>query len=99
MNYNDVRNSLQEGKTVRIRVKGNSMVPKIMNGDAITISPDVEQLEVGDIVFCKVKGYYYDGHLITAIRGKQYQISNNHGHVNGWITKKAIYGKIIKVEK
>ena len=98
MNYNEVKKSLEEGKTVRIKGKGNSMTPKIKNGAFVTISPDVSEIKKGDIVFCKVKGHYYDGHLVSAVRGDQYQISNNHGHVNGWITKNQIYGKIIKIE-
>ena len=57
-------------------------------------------LDVGDIVLVKVKGNTYL-HLISAIRGKgsnlQYQISNNKGHVNGWVKRPAIYGVAIQV--
>ena len=28
--------------------------------------------------------------------GKTFQISNNHGHVNGWIGKKCIYGLVVE---
>ena len=39
---------------------------------------------VGHIVFCKVRGNYYD-HLVKAKNEKRgYLIANNHGHVNGW---------------
>jgi len=31
-------------------------------------------------------------------KGERYQISNNHGHINGWIGKSGLFGKVIKVE-
>jgi hypothetical protein len=73
------------------------MKPKIKSGQQVTISPDLTSLEIGDVLFCKVKGNFYV-HLLTATKDEQYQISNNHGHINGWISKNSIYGKIIKVE-
>lgn len=61
-------------------------------------------LRKNDIVLCKVKGSQYL-HLITAIKDSenfdnaQYQISNNKGFVNGWITIDSIFGKVVKIEK
>lgn len=72
------------------------MQPKVKSGQLITISPD-KNVEKGDVVFCKVKGKYYV-HLCTAVHGERYQISNNHGHVNGWIGKNGIFGKVTKIE-
>jgi hypothetical protein len=94
---------LQAGETVQLRSKGNSMTPLINSGDLETIVPvDPETLERGDMVYCKVKGSVFT-HLLTQIKvtskGKMFQISNNHGHVNGWITSKNIYGKCVKVER
>lgn len=88
---------LQAGETVECRPRGNSMKPKIESGQLITISPDISDLHKGDIVFCKVKGKYFV-HLLSAIQGERYQISNNHNHVNGWVGKNGIFGKVIKVE-
>ncbi len=96
MNNNFSREQLLSGKTIQVRPHGNSMRPKINSGDLITISPDISDLESGDIVFCKVKGNYYV-HLITAVRDDQFQISNNKGHVNGWVTRNSIYGKVTEV--
>ena len=87
---------LDKGQTVSFRPRGNSMTPKIKSGDLVTVSPDINKLEKGDVVLCKIKGYVLL-HLISAIKGDQYQISNNQGHVNGWTTKKNIYGKVIDV--
>ena len=36
-------------------------------------------------------------HLVSAIQGPRFQISNNQGRVNGWVTANAIYGKLVNV--
>lgn len=36
-------------------------------------------------------------HKIITINHDQYQIGNNHGHINGWTNKRNIYGKVTKV--
>lgn len=73
------------------------MLPRIKSGQLITISPDVSDLHKGDIVFAKVKGKYYV-HLLSAIQGERYQISNNKGHINGWVGSSGLFGKVIKIE-
>ena len=92
--------NLKLGETIQFRPKGNSMTGKINSGDLCTVEPilDFLKLEKNDIVLCKVNGNQYL-HLISAISGDRFQISNNHGFVNGWINKNSIYGKLIKVEK
>jgi hypothetical protein len=72
------------------------MTPKIHSKDLVTLSSDISDINKNDIVLCKVKGSFYI-HLVTAVKDDQYQISNNHGLVNGWITKNAIFGKVIKI--
>lgn len=91
---------LKEGNKVSFCPYGNSMKPKIKSGNCITVCPDLSTLEINDIVFCRVKKCYYI-HLITDINNESfqpYQISNNQGHVNGWISKTQIYGKVVRVE-
>lgn len=83
---------LQAGKTVSFRPHGNSMKGKVESGQLVTVTPS-ETYAVGDVVLCKVNGREYL-HLIKAVKGKQYQIGNNRGGINGWITKDAIYGKM-----
>jgi len=88
---------LQQGTTVQFWPRGNSMAGKIDSGQLITVQPTGEhQLKVGTIVLCKVGRAQYL-HLIKAIRGQQYQIGNNRGGINGWITRKAIYGVMTKI--
>ena len=90
---------LQEGETVQFRPRGNSMVGKIESGQLCTVEPidNPETLAVGDIVLCKVNGRQYI-HLIKAIQGKRFQIGNNRGRINGWISANSVFGKCIRVE-
>lgn len=75
------------------------MTGKIESGDLCTVEPvQVEELEVGDIVLCKVGGSQYF-HLIKAIQRQRFQIGNNRGGINGWIEANGIYGKCVRVER
>jgi len=91
---------LQAGRTAKFKGSGNSMHPRIKSGATVTLEPvpDLNDLEVGDAVFCKVRGNVFT-HVVSALRGKgdnrEVQISNLKGHVNGWTTK--VYGRVIEV--
>ncbi len=91
---------LKAGETTQFRPHGNSMLPIIKSGQLLTFAPvkdDLSDVEIGDIVLCKVKGRIIDAHLVTK-KGTdgRFMISNNHGHDNGWT--RTIYGKVIKIE-
>jgi len=90
---------LREGKTVQFRPRGNSMRPKIESGALCTVEPVAPDaaLASGDIVLCKVGGAQYL-HFIKAVQGPRFQIGNNRGGINGWITRTAIYGRLVRVE-
>ncbi len=90
---------LKDGETVQFRPRGNSMVGKIESGQLCTVESieDAGKLNVGDIVLCKVNGNQYI-HLVKAIQGQRFQIGNNRGRINGWITANSIFGKCVKVE-
>jgi Predicted transcriptional regulator len=89
---------LQQGKTLVIHPRGNSMTPRIQSGQAVTVRPLTadEPLNKGEIVLCKMHGAEYL-HQISAVGAGRYQISNNHGHVNGWVGRKQIFGKVISL--
>ena len=89
---------LKAGETCKIIGFGQSMTPILKSGQPVIVSPVTEEttLSKNDIVFCKVNGHYYL-HKISAVKGKTYQISNNHGHVNGTISRNAIYGKVVEI--
>lgn len=96
MKINHKIEKLENGETIVTSEKGNSMVPLIKSGQDHKLAPvKLEDVEVGDIVYCRVAGRLYT-HLVKAkdpIKGLQ--IGNNRGHINGW-TKK-VYGKVIEV--
>lgn len=92
------RDGLKRGETVQFRPRGTSMSGKIESGQLVTIAPVLTtDLQVGDIVLCSVRGAHYV-HLIKAIRGPQFQIGNNRGGINGWITARAIYGRCTRID-
>ncbi|WP_422928134.1 hypothetical protein [Singulisphaera sp. PoT] len=89
---------LRSGEVVSFRPRGNSMVGKVESGQLCTVEPtEAESLEVGDIVLCKVNGREYL-HLIKAIQGRRFQIGNNRGRINGWVSAEAIFGRCVRVE-
>jgi len=91
---------LQEGETVTFRPRGSSMKGKVESGQLCTVEPlkEDEDIEVGDIVLCKVKGKQY----LHLVHKKDPQgrlgIGNNRGYFNGWVSRNTIYGKLTKVE-
>ncbi len=77
---------------------GNSMTPIIKSGSTLTFEK-CEEYDIGDIVFCKVKGRYYDAHIVTKKSDDgRFLISNNHGHDNGWTNLSNIYGKVVDIK-
>lgn len=89
---------LKNGETVSFRPRGNSMAGKIESGQLCTVKPvAAEEIKVGDIVLCKVNGREYL-HLVKAIQGQRFQIGNNRGRINGWITAHSIFGKCVSIE-
>jgi hypothetical protein len=87
---------LLAGETFITAERGNSMAPILKSGQRHRLAPATWQdVEVGDIVYCKVHGTFYT-HLIKA-KNNDYgcQIGNNRGGINGWT--KQIYGKVIEI--
>ena len=91
--YEQAIEKLNNGESVFNSEGGTSMLPTIKPYQKVRISPipDKSLLKMNDIVLAKVNGRYMM-HKISAIQGKRIQISNNHGHVNGWTTRAKIYG-------
>lgn len=90
---------LKRSETCKVIGYGQSMTPILKSGQAVIVEPLTNNtiLNKNDIVFVKVGGYFYL-HKISGIRNnKTYQISNNHGHINGWVSKSHIYGKVVEI--
>jgi hypothetical protein len=88
---------LRGGETVSFRPRGHSMSGRIESGQLCTVAPvDPTSLRVGDVVLCKVRGREYL-HLVKAIQGARFQIGNNRGRINGWVSAGAIFGRLVGV--
>jgi hypothetical protein len=87
---------LLAGETIISKEPGNSMTPILQSRQPVEITPcKWEDVEIGDIVYCKVHGNYYT-HLVKGKNEKRgVEIGNNHGNINGWT--KNVYGKITKI--
>ncbi len=88
---------LQNGEVFITSEKGNSMVPLIYSGQEHELSPvnNWEDIEVGDIIYCKVHGRFFTHLVKSKNQEKGLQIGNNKGHINGWT--KQVFGKVTKV--
>lgn len=89
---------MQDGWCV-ITGYGQSMTPILKNAQPALVQrvDDHTELKKGDIVFCKVKGRYYL-HKIWAVKGENsFLIGNNHGHANGTIDRRNIFGIVRKI--
>jgi len=87
---------LLTGESIISKEPGNSMVPLIKSKQPVKLEPIIwKDAEIGDMVYCKVRGNLYT-HLVKAKNDKRgCLIGNNHGRINGW-TKK-VFGKVTKV--
>lgn len=87
---------LSNNETIISKEPGNSMTPKIKSKQPVKIQPITwTECNIGDIVYCKVKGNIYT-HIVKAKNDKRgVLIGNNHGNTNGWT--KNVYGKVIEV--
>jgi len=87
---------LLAGEEIISKEPGNSMTPMLYSRQPVRLTPtNWEEVEVGDVVYCKVRGRLYT-HLVKAKNDKRgCQIGNNHGHINGWT--KQIYGVVTEI--
>lgn len=87
---------LEESGVGKMKCFGQSMRPIFKSGSTLTFQKQ-DDCQIGDIVFCKVKGGLIDAHKIIKIHpDRGYLIANNHGFENGWTH--TIYGKAIRAE-
>jgi len=88
---------LLQGESVQFRPRGDSMSGKIESGQLVTVVPLLDrEPRIGEIVLCKVNGTQYL-HLVKAISGDRFQIGNNRGRINGWTSRRNIFGICIEI--
>lgn len=82
---------LEAGESFITKEQGNSMIPLIKSGQLHRLVPaNWEEVNVGDIVYCKVSGRFYT-HLVKAKDNRRgCLIGSNKGSINGW-TKKHLW--------
>jgi hypothetical protein len=86
---------LKAGESFYTSEKGNSMTPIIASGQVHKLKPaKLEEVNVGDIVYCKVRGHFYT-HLVKGKGVRGCLIGNNKGGINGWT--KQIFGKVVEI--
>lgn len=74
------------------------MTGRVNDGQLVTVAPLAEmRLVINDVVLCRVNGRQYL-HLVKAVQGERYQIGNNRGGINGWVTRRQIYGVLTSIE-
>ena len=87
---------LTSGESVTFRPRGHSMSPLIVSGQEVTVEPIGDQaVQPGDVVLCRVRGQHYL-HLVKAVQGDRYLIGNNRGGINGWVNRRALYGRWVR---
>jgi SOS-response transcriptional repressor LexA len=94
--YLRLKEELETIGTGKMKCFGNSMLPVLKSGSLLTFIKS-NAYEIGDIVFCKVRGRFIDAHkIVKTDANKGFLIANNHGFENGWT--KMVYGKAIRCE-
>ena len=94
--YTRLQNELETIGYGDMKCIGNSMMPRIKSHSIVTFVKQ-EKYNVGDIVFCKVKGNVYVHLILKKDSRKGYLIGNNKGRENGWTH--TIWGKATNIEE
>jgi SOS-response transcriptional repressor LexA len=93
MKYKVLKASLATTGMGRMKVFGHSMEPIIASGALLEFRVKATY-EVGDVVFCKVRGRYIDAHkIIKKAPDGRYLIANNKGWENGWTSQ--VYAAVV----
>jgi hypothetical protein len=72
------------------------MTPLIKSGQEHKLAPAKwEDVEQGDIVYCKVNGNFYTHLVKSKDINRGVLIGNNRGRTNGWTRQ--VYGKVIEI--
>lgn len=72
--FPEVAALLDEGHTVTLRAKGNSMMPFIVGGRDSVVLEKADLLRTGDIVLARLHDGSYVLHRVTAIGGDEVQL-------------------------
>lgn len=100
--YSDESNTLRKiqrleaGESFITSEPGNSMLPLYKSNEKHLVTPiRWQECNVGDVVFCKVRGACVTHKVYAIDSNKGCLIGNNKGHMNGWT--KNVYGLAHKI--
>lgn len=80
-----------------VRPRGGSMRGRIESGSLVRLEARrADDVQPGDAVLVTVKGRDYL-HLVKARQGDRLLIGNNVGGINGWVSPRAIHGRVVSV--
>ena len=113
-----IRDNLTGGRSAFYKSSGDSMWPLVQSNDACTIHPiqavtanggkysiqkEASEIDVGDIVFCRVqpKNLFY-AHVVLEVSHlpliTKYFIGNIQGRINGYCYREHIFGTLVDVQ-
>lgn len=91
-------NDLAVHGRAQVRPFGGSMRGRIESGQLVTLESVGDQpLAVDEAVFVYWKGGYIL-HLIKEVREDKLLIGNNLGKINGWVRRRDVLARVVKVE-
>lgn len=92
---------LKEGKAIRIKVKGRSMLPILRDGDTLTIAPiDWARIKVGDIVlYANRKNEWITHRVVRKAVNSLMTGADSKSFLDSPIIKKEnVLGRVVKVD-
>ena len=93
----DAVDGLKQGREVTVRPRGGSMRGRIEDGQLVTLGPvDPAAVEADDVVLVRWRGGYLL-HLVKQATRDRLLIGNNVGRVNGWASRGAVVGRVVRV--
>lgn len=92
---------VEEGETVSIRIVGSSMSPFLIHDrDLITFKAPERELKKGDMVFFQRESGQYVMHRIYAVKPDgYYMVGDAQAEIEGPIRREQIFAVIIKVRR
>jgi SOS-response transcriptional repressor LexA len=91
--------ALVHGNAIQVRPRGDSMRPRIYDGDLVTLEPcRHEELAVGDIVLARVRGWLLVLHQIIEREPDRFLIGTTVGRVDGWVAAAEVFGRVVQVQ-
>jgi hypothetical protein len=98
-----IQATLDKGATLRMKAKGQSMLPFIHSGDKLTLEPLTQKkLSIGDVVlFCHPGRGNLMAHRIIARKQTSYLIKPDNSNLanDGWVPVEVIIGRVKGVER